>query len=455
MNKISLDLFKSLVCIEYPGIVQNVDNMLETLGGVRNLSMAYCTKNRRLELRFRPKDIYCKPTCGDKYKTNALIIKVKIKRPKSKESTQVPEVVSCKIIGRVHTIYKFTDKDVNGSLKCYYDEIVPLGLPSAAWMGADAPLFLTPATFSRIDNQQNLSLALDSYTKDSADATHNVIGRTRRRRSGYAIFLSFKNAPEVAPKAPNRKCLNLLQVKFLDGTQLNTLKKLFEERPIWSKNALLYNSGYSIDKLKYLLPAVAYYYVTGPWRSMWIRFGYDPRLDYQSRKYQTLDYRLRTTGGYKTAIKAKRSSTNYVLPYKTGSTCKPKTVVLGKTHRSKKIKTSNRPTKLNENIYIFRQGMVPPSRQMFYQYCDVSVPEIVTMLARLPVPIPGVTKCDQRRGWLPAGFDDRCREIIHALVIEEIQKRKESSSTDKNLEMSELNYGECEEEVDLNEESHS
>lgn len=39
MNKISLDLFKSLVCIEYPGIVQNVDNMLETLGGVRNLSM--------------------------------------------------------------------------------------------------------------------------------------------------------------------------------------------------------------------------------------------------------------------------------------------------------------------------------------------------------------------------------------------------------------------------------
>lgn len=69
------------------------------------------------------------------------------------------------------------------------------------------------------------------------------------------------------------------------------------------------------------------------------------------------------------------------------------------------------------------------------------------MLARLPVPIPGVTKCDQRRGWLPAGFDDRCREIIHALVIEEIQKRKESSSTDKNLEMSELNYGECEEEV--------
>lgn len=84
--------------------------------------------------------------------------------------------------------------------------------------------------------------------------------------------------------------------KFFLNISIYITFQLFEERPIWSKNALLYNSGYSIDKLKYLLPAVAYYYVTGPWRSMWIRFGYDPRLDYQSRKYQTLDYRLRTTG---------------------------------------------------------------------------------------------------------------------------------------------------------------
>lgn len=68
---------------------------------------------------------------------------------------------------------------------------------------------------------------LDSYVKETTEeTTSNVIGRTRRRRSGYAIFLTYKNAPEVAPKAPNRKCLNLLQVKFLDGTQLNTLKKV-------------------------------------------------------------------------------------------------------------------------------------------------------------------------------------------------------------------------------------
>lgn len=72
--------------------------------------------------------------------------------------------------------------------------------------------------------------------------------------------------------------------------------QIFEERPVWSKNALMYLTKYSSAQLKYLLPAVAYYFVTGPWRVMWVRFGYDPRLDATSLKYQTLDYRLRTVG---------------------------------------------------------------------------------------------------------------------------------------------------------------
>jgi general transcription factor 3C polypeptide 5 (transcription factor C subunit 1) len=58
----------------------------------------------------------------------------------------------------------------------------------------------------------------------------------------------------------------------------------------------MYLTKYSSAQLRYLLPAVAYYFVTGPWRVMWVRFGYDPRLDAASLKYQTLDYRLRTVG---------------------------------------------------------------------------------------------------------------------------------------------------------------
>lgn len=33
--------------------------------------------------------------------------------------------------------------------------------------------------------------------------------------------------------------------------------------------------------------------ITGPWRSLWIRFGYDPRKHPEAKIYQVLDFRIR------------------------------------------------------------------------------------------------------------------------------------------------------------------
>lgn len=43
------------------------------------------TPNRRLELRFRPDDIYCKPTCADRHKTNGFLLRVRIKKSRIKK----------------------------------------------------------------------------------------------------------------------------------------------------------------------------------------------------------------------------------------------------------------------------------------------------------------------------------------------------------------------------------
>lgn len=75
-----------------------------------------------------------------------------------------------------------------------------------------------------------------------------------------------------------------------------TLFQLFEERPVWSKFALLAVTKFNADQLKYLLPAVAYYFVTGPFRILWVRFGYDPRKDPSSKIYQSIDFRIRVAG---------------------------------------------------------------------------------------------------------------------------------------------------------------
>ena len=44
-----------------------------------------------------------------------------------------------------------------------------------------------------------------------------------------------------------------------------------------------------------------------------------------------------------------------------------------------------------EEVYLFRAGVVPPYRQMFYQYGDIHLPEVVTILAAA-----ASDRCDDR-----------------------------------------------------------
>lgn len=74
-----------------------------------------------------------------------------------------------------------------------------------------------------------------------------------------------------------------------------------------------------------------------------------------------------------TKVKAKRSYTNYLLPYKMTPACQAKVALLNKELpycNSESSGKSKDTSELNrESNYVFTPGMVPPSRQMFYQVC--------------------------------------------------------------------------------------
>ncbi|KAK1268695.1 hypothetical protein QJS04_geneDACA013900 [Acorus gramineus] len=75
------------------------------------------------------------------------------------------------------------------------------------------------------------------------------------------------------------------------------LSNLFEERPIWIRRSIherLLDDGMevSIDQLKRLLFRAGYSFSTGPFGRFWIRKGYDPRKDPESRIYQKVDFRI-------------------------------------------------------------------------------------------------------------------------------------------------------------------
>ncbi|CAA0819999.1 Transcription factor IIIC- subunit 5 [Striga hermonthica] len=73
--------------------------------------------------------------------------------------------------------------------------------------------------------------------------------------------------------------------------------EMFDERPIWTKHSLaeqLLDRGISVVNkvLRRLLFIAAYYFSNGPYLRFWIRKGYDPRKDPESRIYQRTDFRV-------------------------------------------------------------------------------------------------------------------------------------------------------------------
>ncbi|XP_047490172.1 general transcription factor 3C polypeptide 5-like [Penaeus chinensis] len=449
---------RQFMCIEYPGLVKNVDKMLETLGGVEKISEVYCEDNRRMELRFRPDDVYCKPTCGEQHNSTALLLRVVRRKKKKKKPEEadpkVPEAVAgsssedptppegdsstsvrSELIGVVHTMYKFNNlcdfqyvplvnTEDSHAQECVYDQLVPQGMEKADWLNRPAPLFLPPAAFTRMDAPQDYRYRREANSDSKSRVPQNIICRTRQRRTHFAIFHSFKD--DEVPKDPLPGAMSQIRIKFMDNAFYQGLREEFDKRPIWSKNALQVWLGYSKDKLKYLLPTLSYYFHTGPWRNLWVRLGYDPRKDPNAWIYQTFDYRIRQAGGVKTKVEAKRSYSNYVLPYKSSNTSRRKTSVIQSLHLGEAGEDGNEEAagkeKNLEELYIFRPGMIPPYRQMFYQYCDIHVPEIQKLLEEAI--LTGANKvCSEKYGWLPAGVEVKCRDIISHLIEKTIAER--------------------------------
>ncbi|KAL6422616.1 hypothetical protein ACFW04_010683 [Cataglyphis niger] len=335
------------------------------------------------------------------------------------------ELPCLKILGRVETEFKFTNlcdfqyvpmtqsKSNPKELECIYSSIYPTGIPPYSWLKNDVPYFLPPAAFSRMDTVQQY------IPKTEIDSnSENIIGKNKKCQAGFPnyIYFSTQGVPIAAPKGIE----TAMKVKFLQNAHLEQVRQLFEERPIWSKNAIMYKTQFTSEQLKILLPSVAYYFMTGPWRIMWVKLGYDPRKDINARKYQTLDYRLKAMHGLGLTVRCKRNYSNYTLPYKSAPVSKQKPAILTATLSQQQNPKKERH--LHENVYIYREGMVPPSRQMFYQYCDVLIGEIQEMLAKLPDPLPGI-KCHEKRGWLPTDFDVQCREILNKHVRAVLRKR--------------------------------
>ena len=307
-----------LVCVEYPGLVKNDTKMIESLGGLDAISQVFSETNRKLELKFRPDVPGAKPTSGELKAEKSLLIKVKkLKNLKTNETKIVHEVV-----GSVEGTYKFEsfcdfqylpmEKKEDSDSSQYHSILdqVTLGrlitTQDIKTTQASA-LFLPPTAFSRMDTPQDYQFRKEIRAeKAEKDMPDHIIGRTRQRRSLYNMFLTYD--AEKIPDGPQDQALQQVKSQAIEDKHVDEVRAKFQEQPVWLKAELAHKLQTINKHLKFILPLVAYYFSSGPWRNQWIRFGYDPRKEHEAAEFQTLDYRLRIGAGARQLVQSKRKT---------------------------------------------------------------------------------------------------------------------------------------------------
>ncbi|CAH1786889.1 unnamed protein product [Owenia fusiformis] len=410
---------KKYFCVEYPALVQNEAKAITSLRGIDIISKTYANPSKRLELYHRPQDLYCKPAVADRTSTTNLLLKVKRKKTKRPDGK---DEIETKLEGIVDVTYKFRGiadfqylplhTDVATGQHSSVSESILTKMEDPSWLDKNVDLFLPPASFSRMDMPSDYYFKpevkhKDSYKDPTNTMSDNFIGPSRQRRPHYTIFRSYNDQKKVPESIPV-EIQEILHRKLKDGEKSEKrLRQLFEERPIWSKNAIRFQAPEILeDHYKFLLPLMSYHIMYGPWRGLWIKFGYDPNEHKEAKIYQTVDVRVKSREMIRHYnLTAKRSLYDYQRHLSVHKSRILPPMIGNLANQSKRVNT-----KYQESVFKFKPGFVPPYRQMFYQACDIEEEQIQKLLHSNDGMEP--EKPREKDGWCMAGFCNKAREII-------------------------------------------
>ncbi|KAG1682640.1 General transcription factor 3C polypeptide 5 [Nymphon striatum] len=421
MSEIPLNVDRKFVCVEYPAVVKNKEKMLTTLGGLSNVTKTHNDPRQRLQLSFHPDNPFCQSARGDREKSCAFLLRVRRKKVRnSPDTSSKPDnEVSAEIIGIVPTTYKFKNvfdfqylpmTSSGVSRKSNLDNFFPNSIKTdSTFFKSPASLFIMPPIFSRLETPQNYQFRRQPISRDETGQENplNVISKYRKFRG--SCFKSWKFEDDV-PLNADPHSVEVINKDVLKNDRENVIEK-FEARPIWSRNALLAILKIDRTKLKIILPALAYYVITGPWRGLWIKFGYDPKKHPEAKSWQTVDFRTRQR--------------NESFAFPSGEK------VLGADDE--------------ELGYKFKSGRVPPFRQMLYQLCDIEIDEVQKSIEQDKPEEPDI--CHSRTGWSSSGFLANCRNLMNK-TIEQHMEQLSSADTKKDSESESDHTADTEENED-------
>ncbi|EIW82231.1 hypothetical protein CONPUDRAFT_122910 [Coniophora puteana RWD-64-598 SS2] len=211
----------------------------------------------------------------------------------------------------------------------------------------------------------------------------------RQRWKGYGPSTIAYSDPNV-PQGPH--AIALENKARANEALVEKMKKLLEERPIWTR-AALYNQltpaeVKEVHNSKPIVPLAGYVFQDGPWRDTIVRFGYDPRKQPSSRIYQRVYFRNANHPMERISVNARRQE--------------PRASVMFNGNLDSASDTDRRRS------HIF-DGKTLTKETAAFQLCDIVDPMLREMIESEE---DLREECDERDGWYSTMTLERIKIVL-------------------------------------------
>ncbi|GAD92040.1 RNA polymerase III transcription factor subunit, putative [Paecilomyces variotii No. 5] len=328
---------RRIVSVEHPGIVKNVDKAIDTLNGSSGISKIL--KPQRADtpanLNIRPEDPMARSIQSASLPSNNIVLKVTVPKwtgRKRKRESDEPftldaaaenerrtakdrlrslrdnegkyHVEAVGMVDRYHVfrsmpdyVYSttgsaFTQKFKEHILPFDYEKMKKFDIDLTRGTGSNLDL-IPPPSLSHGDVPLNYMYRQNPAVKQSVDTSGKVTTVNTQQAPKVLTYLVTYDAEEV-PSGPRESCppVETLEPNLQDT--IATIKKFFEQRPLWTRRALrnLLTTHDQRYCLRHAVPYVGYIFRSGPWRDAIVKFGHDPRSSPEYRQYQTIMFKL-------------------------------------------------------------------------------------------------------------------------------------------------------------------
>lgn len=347
--------------IDLPLFYKDENSLNKLLISKNNISNNLLNKVNKIMLKINPKDPNCHYIVGESSKITGILIKCKINK-KNKE------IKSTEIMGKVPYIYKFNKL----ADFIYTSNFLPENETENGWN-----FNIKNIIDSKIDD---INVIPPIYSTDNKVIPYFFKGNKSDVDNNSGLFISSNQIAstscqyyEYSSIVPDKSPIIFNNdEKYIELHKI--LEKLFNDKPIWTLNHLkesIDNKYHS--QLKYVLPSIAFVYSGGPWRHCLVRYGYNPKIDINSYKYQIIEFRIKSD-----------DSINIF------------DVLLIKMQENKKL--WGHVIKKNTAIYLF----------------DITDDYILKLLDNVTFNI----NCDEKSGWLPMDVLQKIRDYCRKKAFE-------------------------------------